>query len=35
VPDGTVDLAHPTDLGFRAMADGILPVLRKVLENSK
>ncbi len=35
VPDGTVDLTHPTDLGFRAMADGILPVLRKVLEKSK
>ena len=31
VPDGTVDLTHPTDLGFRAMADGILPVLKKAL----
>ncbi len=32
VPDGTVDMTHPTDLGFRAMANGILPVLRSALE---
>ena len=35
VPDGTVDGTHPTDLGFRAMADGILPVLREALALSK
>lgn len=30
--DYTVDGLHPTDLGFRAMAEGIFPVLKAALE---
>ena len=30
--DFTVDGLHPTDLGFRAMAEGIFPVLKEALE---
>ena len=32
IPDGTVDMTHPNDLGFRTMANGILPVLKAALE---
>ncbi len=30
--EGTVDLTHPTDLGFRSMADGLGEVLAKILK---
>jgi len=33
--DGTVDGCHPTDLGFYAMANGILPVLTEALKNTR
>ena len=29
--DGVVDGGHPNDLGFRAMADGLIPTLIRVL----
>lgn len=29
--DGTVDTVHPTDAGFRSMANAIAPVIRRVL----
>lgn len=32
--DYTVDGLHPTDLGFRAMAEGIFPVLKAALEKN-
>ena len=33
--DYTVDYLHPTDLGFRAMAEDIYPVLKEALEQNK
>ena len=30
--DYTVDCLHPTDLGFRMMAEGIFPVLKEAME---
>ena len=31
--EGLCDGCHPNDLGFKAMAKGILPVIMKALEN--
>ena len=31
--DGTVDGVHPTDVGFKSMADAIAPVLEKIFKN--